>query len=46
MTADSAPVIRSTGGPVAADDIDQRVREWCQALGLTLSGDDTEETPE
>jgi hypothetical protein len=32
---------------MTCNDIDQRVREWCEALGLTLGGDDnTEETPE
>jgi hypothetical protein len=48
MTGIGALVIRSTGGPVAAGDIDQRVREWCEALGLTPGGDDnnTEENPE
>jgi len=47
MTGNIAPVVRSTGGPVAdEDEISERVREWCEALGLTLGGDDnTEETP-
>jgi hypothetical protein len=46
MTGSSASVIRSTSGPVAADDIDQRVREWCEALGIPFGDIRTEENPE
>lgn len=43
----TAHLIRNTGGPVAAEnELDQRIREWCAALGLTLGGDDNiVETP-
>jgi hypothetical protein len=46
MTAVSAPVIRSTGGPVAADDTDQRVREWCRLLGIPFADLSAKEDPE
>jgi hypothetical protein len=46
MTVDSAPVIRSTGGPVAAEDeLSERVREWCQALGIPFTDISTEAAP-
>jgi hypothetical protein len=46
---DSTPVIRSTDGPVTAEDeLSERVREWCDALGIPftdLSELGMEETP-
>jgi hypothetical protein len=47
MTSISAPVIRSTGGPVAADDeLDLLVADWRHVLGLEDNDSTkTEETP-
>lgn len=42
----TAPAIRSTSAPDAVDDIDQRVREWCEALGIPFADLSTEEAPE
>lgn len=46
MTSINTPVIRSAGAPVAADDIDQRVAEWCQVLGIPFADLSAEEDPE
>jgi hypothetical protein len=47
VTVDSTPLIRSTGGRIAAEDeLSERIREWCAALGLPFGDISTEGNPE
>jgi hypothetical protein len=47
VTVDSAPLIRSTGGPITAEDeLSERVREWCEALGIPYADISAKENPE